>query len=146
MKYTFFIAGIIQGSECNLDIYNQKYRDRIKSILQDNFQGVTIYCPFHNHPNSVTYNDNKAKSVFLEQLQMVKQSHSLIVYLPEASMGSSIEMWEAYHQKTLTITITPMRENWVVRILSDYICKDFEQFQNFIVSGKMIRMLEERYC
>ena len=140
--YRFFIAGIMQGSEYDQAIYDQGYRNTIKNILNKNFLPDLIYCPAENHPDSILYNDQKAQSVFNKHLDIVRDSDCIVAYLPEASMGSAIEMWEAYRNQIKVITISPMTENWVVRILSDYICTDMDAFIKFVESGKLRELLE----
>jgi hypothetical protein len=145
MKIQVFIAGIIQGSNRNLDIHEQDYRDSIQRILEQQIPDAEIYCPLKHHPNSVFYDDSKAEEVFQSHLARIRQSHVLIVYLPEASLGSSIEMWEARKQDRLILTISPMTTNWVVRILSDAIFSDLQQFEDWTQSGGLRRAVEERY-
>ncbi len=143
--YRFFIAGIIQGSKRDSVIHSQEYRDLIKEILNKVFPDSEIYCPVENHPDSISYDDTKAREVFMKHLDIVRKAHCLVAYLPEASMGTSIEMWEAYNQKTVTVTITPLARNWVIRILSDKICPDIESFRTFAESGEMKRFLQKRF-
>lgn len=145
MNYQFFLAGIIQGSKQNLDVHDQSYRDEIKDVIVRNIPNSRIFCPVENHPESPSYNDETAKEIFLTHLEKVKESQCLIVYLPEASMGSSIEMWEAYHHRVPVVTITPMGTNWVVRILSDKVVADIQHFDQFVESGDLKKLLQERF-
>lgn len=145
MRYRFFIAGIIQGSKQNREVHDQEYRSVVKNILQDAFSGCHILCPVENHPDSVMYTDEKAKEVFLNHVARARESHGLVVYLPEASMGSAIELWEAYRGKTLKIVISPMAANWVIRILADRIFPNLEAFEQFVRSNEMKQLLEERF-
>ena len=62
-----------------------------------------------------------------------------------AAAASAVEMWEAYHERTLTVTISPMETNWVVRILSDRIFNDIESFNQFVLSGELARLLNDRF-
>ena len=144
-KYQFFLAGIIQGSRQDLNVHDQSYRNEIRSVINRVIPGSHVFCPVENHPESISYNDEDAKKIFLIHLEKVKESHCLIVYLPEASMGSSIEMWEAYHHRIPVITITPMVTNWVVRILSDKVVKDIPDFARFVESGKLTELLVRRF-
>jgi hypothetical protein len=140
----FFLAGIIQGSLSGRDIHDQEYRKTIRRILEKAFPVCRIICPMENHPRSVTYDNSKARRVFLGHLEDVRQSGVLVVYLPEASMGSAIEMWEAHRQGVVTVTISPMIHNWIVRLLSDYVFPDIEAFRIFVESGGLHRVLETR--
>ena len=145
MKIRCFIAGIIQGSKKNLDIHDQHYRDQIRSILETQDSDIEVYCPVQEHPNSVSYDDSQAREVFFTHLTRVRRSHILVVYLPEASLGSGIEMWEARQQNRLILTISPMTTNWIVRILSDVVFENLESFREFVESGALHRTLQERY-
>jgi len=143
MAHSFFLAGIIQGSKRGLETFNQEYRERIKSILNEAFPGCRIVCPVEDHPDSVRYTDAEAEGTFFANVEKAKQCDALIVYLPEASMGSSIEMWEAHHRGNPVFTITPLASNWVVRILSDRVLPGIGEFEQFVRSGEMERMLRK---
>jgi hypothetical protein len=137
----FFLAGIIQGSFQNDGVHDQCYRDRIKAILKQAFPESFIYCPVENHPDSITYSDQEAHRVFHHHLDLVRKSDVLIVYLPEASMGSAIEMWEAHHAGVPVISITPMTANWVVRLFSTAICETLDDFKAFVTQGKLNNLI-----
>lgn len=139
----FFIAGIIQGSYRDTSVSPQDYRKVIKELLENNFSGSTVYCPVQNHPDSVKYSTEKAAQVFHGHIDIVKASDAVVVYLPEASMGSSIEMWEAWKHNIPVVTITPMAANWVVRILSAHVCAGLEEFASFTVSGGFAGLLKK---
>jgi hypothetical protein len=143
--YRFFIGGIIQGSKYDHSIHNQDYRRSITVILREAFPYCDIFCPVENHPDSISYDDSKAKQVFMGHLDEVKKSHCLIVYLPEASLGSAIEMWEAFGQDRIIVTISPMAANWVVRILSCQICPDIQSFYTFVADGRLKQCLEDKF-
>ncbi len=135
MAKRIFIAGIIQGSIKGKKIHSQDYRERIKQILARYFKDWEIYCPVANHPNSVEYTDEEAKKTFLYHVDLVKHSGLVVAYLPEASMGTAIEMWEAYKSGVPVWSITPMRENWVVRITSQKIFESIEEMESYLSSG-----------
>lgn len=144
-QHQFFLAGIIQGSLLDLNVHDQTYRHTIEILLKAHFPNSRIFCPVKNHPNSPSYNDEEAARIFFEHIEILKQSHCLIVYLPEASLGSGIEMWEAHHQKIPIVTISPMTTNWIVRILSTVVCEDIDAFQKFVEGGKMNNLLRNGY-
>ncbi len=135
MIVRFFLAGIIQGSKKGLDVFDQGYRERIKTILSEVFPGCVLVCPVEKHPRSVLYGDDRARRTFLENIEKAKQCDAMIVYLPEASMGSGIEMWEAHHRGIPIFTITPLSSNWVVRILSSAVFRDLSEFEDRVRSG-----------
>ncbi len=145
LGYRFFIAGVLQGSNCGLEVHDQGYRDVIREILEKVFTDGEVYCPVQKHPNSISYDEEKAREVFFHHLEKVRKSHCLVVYLPEASMGSSIEMWEAFHEKVIIVAITPMTTNWVVSLLSDYVGADMDVFGDFVASGELEQLLQKRF-
>jgi len=65
----------------------------------------------------------------------------LVAYLPEASMGTAIEMWEAYQHGAAVISISPLRTNWTVCFLSHAIYDDMEQFAAALQSGEVARVI-----
>jgi len=138
----FFLGGIIQGSYQDDAVHDQTYRDRIRQVIEEAFVDSSVYCPVEEHPDSVTYDDLLAQTVFYQHVQLVREADVLIVYLPEASMGSGIEMWEAKQHHTFIVTITSMRANWVVRLCSDAICRSIEDFESFVRSGAFAESLE----
>ncbi|BAT71112.1 hypothetical protein TST_0304 [Thermosulfidibacter takaii ABI70S6] len=138
MKKRIFIAGIIQGSKVGKSIHSQDYRERLKKTLAEYFLDWEIYCPVTNHPNSVEYTDEEATKTFLYHVDLVKHSGLVVAYLPEASMGTAIEMWEAYKSGVPVWTITPMKENWVVRITSQRIFGSIEELEDYLAAGGRI--------
>jgi len=138
-----FICGIIQGSNRGLGVHEQTYRDRIRQIIQSHIPEAKIYCPVSLHPQSPTYDDEKAFQVLEESVEAAKASDLLIAYLPQASMGSAIEMWEARRAGVKIVTITKLRSNWVVRYASDIILDDLDQLEQFVRSGGLDRLRQK---
>ncbi len=127
-----FIAGIIQGSCQGKDVWSQDYRSRLKALLAKAFPGWEVYCPVENHPESVEYTDQEARETFMYHIDLVKRSSLIVAYLPSASMGTAVEMWEAYKKGIPVWTVTPMLENWVVRITSTRIFPSLEALEEFL--------------
>ena len=72
---------------------------------------------------------------------MCQQFDVLIAYVPEASMGTAIEMWEAYTHEKFVITITPLVRNWVVQITSNVIYENVPAFVDSLRSGEIDRLM-----
>lgn len=140
---TFFIAGIMQGSQPD-GIHGQDYRDRLRQILGDAFPGAEVFCPFENHPQSVSYGDERGRNVFTDLVERAGHADVVVAYLPEASMGTAVEMWEAFQKGRLVIAISPLHRNWVVKFLTHRICADLAEFEEFVVSGELKRLIDER--
>jgi hypothetical protein len=91
-----------------------------------------VYCPVSRHPESPSYGDCLAAQVLEESVEAAKTSDLLIAYVPEASMGSAIELWEAKRAGVRVVSVTPLKDNWVVRYASDVILKDFAQLETYL--------------
>ena len=141
---TFFVAGIIQGSLRDEAIHPQSYRERIVGLLRSTFPEAEVYCPIETYPNSLEFSDEKARSTFLGLMERAGQADVLVAFVPEASMGTAIEMWQAHQQRHVVIAISPMAVNWVVRFLSTVVLPDIEAFERFVRSGDLARLLASR--
>ncbi len=138
-----FICGIIQGSLKGKDIHEQMYRKRIRDIIQKYLPAANVYCPVSLHPKSPFYVDERAFKVLNESIEAARVSDLLIAYLPEASMGSAIEMWEAKQAGVKIIAITSMTSNWVVRYVSDVILKDIDEFEDFARKASLAKLVQK---
>jgi hypothetical protein len=136
---SFFLAGIIQGSNAGKTLYSQDYRNKIKAVLRKYFPEAKIFDPFEKHPDSVNYDYRTGESVFLGYIKLATQCDCMIAYLPQASMGTALEMWECYKKGVLVWTISPMKENWSVKFLSKRIFESLDEFEKYLkttYSGK----------
>jgi hypothetical protein len=127
-----FVCGIIQGSRPDLSIHEQSYREDIRRLVEKYLPGAEVYCPVSLHPDSPAYDDEKACEVLEESVEAARKSDLLIAYLPEASMGSAIELWEAKRAGVRVISVTPLRDNWVIRYASDVILEDLDDVEKFL--------------
>lgn len=137
---SFFIAGIVQGSLVSQGIHSQAYREKIGAILRTEFPNSRIIDPLNLHPDSVNYSPAKARWAFFEFIEVASQADIVICYLPQASMGTGLEMYRAHKRERLVVAITPLSSNWVVRFLSDRVLPDLDQFARFVHSGGLKRL------
>jgi len=142
-KFKVFLAGIMQGSRQEPSLHNQDYRPKIKKILS-RVKNIEIYCPYENHPRSLTYDQAKLKEVFLDHLRKAASVDLLIAYLPEASMGTALEIWEASRAGRGIITISPLAENWVIKALVNRNFRNLEEFEQFVNRGELEVLLQTR--
>lgn len=134
---SIFLAGIIQGSIVEETIHAQDWRTPISTLLARHIPGATIYCHYSAHPNSITYDGEKIRETFDEGVRRCVESDLTICYLPSASMGTAIEMYEAYRAGKLVVTISPLAANWVVRLYSHVIVPDLAAFEALLASGQL---------
>lgn len=138
-----FICGIIQGSHTGRGIHAQTYRKRLSDMIGRHYPGAEVYCPVELHPRSPSYDDLKAFEVFEESIDAALRSDVVIAYLPEASMGSAIEMWEARKAGVKVISITPLAHNWFVKYASDRIVASLDQMERLLAAGDLAEYFEE---
>jgi hypothetical protein len=128
----FFIAGIMQGSRRDDDICDQDYRATIRDIISLKYPEAEVVCPMELYPDSVGYGYEEGKATFLDLADRAAEADVLVAYLPEASMGTAIEMWQAHGAGTRILSISPMVDNWVIKFLSDWVFATMEEFEKFI--------------
>ncbi len=63
---------------------------------------------------------------------MCEASDCMIAFLPEASMGTAVEMWECNKKGVPVWSITPMKQNWVVKFLSTEIFESLDEFEKYL--------------
>ena len=136
-----FLAGIMQGSHLGAVLHNQNYRDDLKALLKECIPDAEVYDPLADHADSLDYDDDMGRSVFMKHNRMCAEVDVLIAFVPEASMGTAIEMWEAHRAGKRVITISPLTHNWAVRFLSDIVYSDMDAFRDALISGKLPRQL-----
>ena len=139
----FFLAGIMQGSHLGAVLHRQDYRGRLKELLARHFPGAEIYDPLADHQDSLDYDDTLGRTVFFKHNRMCREVDVVVAFLPEASMGTAIEMWEAYQHGRLVLTISPLAHNWVVRFCSHEVFPDVEAFEAAVASGRLAARIAE---
>ena len=133
----------MQGSHLGLALHGQDYRSWLKELLAEHFPHAEIYDPLADHGNSLAYDEDRGRQVFFYHNRLCAEVDALIAYVPEASMGSAIEMWEAYRHGRAVVTISPLQHNWAVRFLSHEIYADLDEFERALTDGRLARRLVE---
>jgi hypothetical protein len=136
-----FLAGVIQGSHRGLELHDQSYRQRLKQILATQAPDATLTCPIELHPTAIDYGPEEQRRAFFGLVDTASQADVLVAYLPEASLGTAIEMWEAHHHGRVVVVITPMRDNWVINLLADAVVPSLEAFEAFVREGQLAALL-----
>jgi len=130
-----FIAGIMQGSRQDRFIEDQAYRQAIAAAVRSYDPAAEIVDPNELHPHAVDYEDEQARATLLELIDMASRADLVVAYAPRASMGTAIEMWEAFRARVPVVTISPMGANWVIRFLSDALLPDLPAFREWVAGG-----------
>lgn len=140
----FFIAGIMQGSKTEAVLHQQNYREELKIALKRAFPTSDVYDPLEQNQKSLFYTPEVGKSVFMTHNKMCgTEIDALVAFIPEASMGTAIEIWEAWKNGAVILTITPLSLNWVVKFLSDAVYPNMEAFLKALDSGEIAQIIEK---
>lgn len=136
-----FLAGIMQGSHVAALVHDQHYRGALEAAVRRRWPEAEVYDPHAGHANSIGYSREQARTVFERHVQMCREFDLVIAYVPEASMGTAIEVWEAHRHGRAVITITPLVHNWVVQLTSTAVFRDRDAFEVALSAGEIDRII-----
>lgn len=127
-----FIAGVIQGSRRDAAIEDQVYRRQIADVLRSCSRDVEVIEPHSDCMQRFAMDWSGQRQVFLDYIGVAARVDLLVAYLPEASMGTAIEMWEAFRAGVPILVVTPMRHSWAVRTLATRLFGSLEELLVFL--------------
>ena len=136
-----FVGGIMQGSRRENTIDAQDYRQIIGQCLRNHLNNIEVIDPFELHPDSVAYDTAEARRTLIAMAHTAGRADATVVFVPEASMGTALEMWEAYRSGKPIFAISPLVYNWVVRCLATRVFSSMEEFCAYVASGDFERSL-----
>lgn len=137
-RMKFFLAGIMQGSLESEELHNQVYRQHLRELLQRRYPDAEIFDPFADHQDSVRYDDATGREVFYQHNRLCREVDVVVAFVPEASMGTAIEMWEAHeHGRGVVVSISPLTYNWAVRFCSHVVFVDLASFKEAVENGEL---------
>ncbi len=132
----FFIAGIIQGSLPDA-AHPQDYRRKIARLLREAFPEAEVFDPVEAYPDSLAYDEAKAGAAFFDLMDRAGRCDALIAFVPEASMGTAIELWNAHRAGAYAVCVSGLELNWVVRYLADRVVPDLEALEGALADGTL---------
>jgi hypothetical protein len=136
-----FIAGVMQGIRHDDQIDDQHYRVRIGKALNEHIPGIRITDPWALNPDSINYDADQARHTFLTMTKEAGRADLLIAYLPVPSMGTAMEMWEAFQAQTYIIAVTPLIHHWAVRFTANEIMPNLDSLLSDIENGRIPQLL-----
>jgi hypothetical protein len=136
-----FLAGIMQGSHLGMTLHNQSYRERLKELLAEHLPEGSVYDPLADHADSLDYDEDRGREVFFGHNRLCREVDVVVAVVPQASMGTAIEMWEAFQAGRAVIAISPLKHNWAVRFLSHRIYTDIEEFAAALADGSVAELI-----
>jgi hypothetical protein len=138
-----FLAGIMQGSHRAAILHEQDYRARLKQVLASHLPEAEVYDPLEDHGDSINYDDQTGREVFFRHNRMCREIDVVLAFVPEASMGTAIEMWEAHQNGRAVIAISPLEHNWSVKFCSHEIYPDVAAFEAALADGLVRQRIRE---
>ena len=139
---TFFLAGVMQGARTD-GLHDQSYRRRIADTLRRHVPGAEIIDPNDDDCPERSAAPKGSQQRFIDAMQMPLAADAMVAYVPEASMGTAIEMWNCKQSARPVLTISPLKENWAVRFLSDRLFATLEEFEQFAADGGLAELLTQ---
>ncbi len=138
-----FLAGIMQGSHVAAVLHNQSYRRRLRELLARCWPNCEVYDPLADHGGSLDYDDQRAREVFHRHNRLCGEVDLVIAFVPEATMGTAIEMYEAHRRGRLVVAVSPLKHNWAVKFCSDRLYETVDEFETAIESGELLAELKQ---
>lgn len=138
-----FLAGIMQGSFREMELHSQEYRTRLKEMLERYVPESEVYDPFAKHTDSVNYSDELGRKVFLGHNYLCREMDVILAFIPEASMGTAVEIWEGNQHGAAVISVTPLKKNWAVKFLSHFIYETLDELETDVRSGRFVELVKE---
>lgn len=140
----FFISGVMLGSKPKLenaerDLAPQDYRAKIASVIRSTVPNAEIVEPLDVVMDrakaagltmeSLNQDTAMVRSCFEEVVGLAGECDVIVSNLPQASMGSAVELWEAKKAGRRVFTISPLADNWLLRSVTDHNFADLQDFE-----------------
>jgi hypothetical protein len=139
-----FIGGVMQGSHRGKDINDQNYRQTISQMIKAQHPTAEIVDPWALFLNSIDYDDDRACQVLYEMAEEAARADAVLAYLPEASMGTALEIVRACDASTPVICISPLTENWFIRCFSQRVFSSLEAFGDWVKASGLATIVNSK--
>lgn len=138
-----FVAGVMQGSRADdNDIHPQDYRGRIMELVAEHVPGAEFVEPHAENPDRLAWDRERKAELFLRNVAEAGRSDLLIAWLPEASMGTAVEMYEAYRAGVPILAVSALASNWTVFSLASHCLPSLDALRDFL-AGPEFRQLTQ---
>ncbi|MFF1816195.1 hypothetical protein ACFVWG_02805 [Kribbella sp. NPDC058245] len=139
-----FLAGVIQGGRTDDGIHSQDYRRQLTALITAAVPGATIIDPHTENLGRLDWQREQQSEMFLRYARAAAHCDVLIAWLPEPSMGTAIEMYEAYQAGVPVIAITALTGTWAIFSLATVCVPDLAGFADLVASGEFTRLAGTR--
>jgi molybdopterin converting factor small subunit len=134
-----FLAGVMQANRRDIQLESQDYRLLLSNALRRHIPNVQLIDPWAENPNSLQYSEEQARHTFLTMTHKASEADLLIAYLPVPSMGTAMEMWQAYQNNTYIIAVTPFVHHWAIRFTANEILPDLGNLLALLENGRFLQ-------
>ncbi|MEZ4591638.1 MAG: MoaD/ThiS family protein [Chloroflexota bacterium] len=131
-----FIAGVMQANRQDTLMESQDYRLMLSEALRRHIPDVQLIDPWAENPGSLDYDEDQARHTFVTMTNKASEADLLIAYLPLPSMGTAMEMWQAFQNNTYIIAITPFVHHWAIRFTANDVLPDMESLLGWLEDGR----------
>ncbi len=131
----------MQGSHRAAAMHGQEYRALLRQLLAQHLPEAQVYDPLADHTGSLEYDDDQGRAVFFQHNHLCREVDLVLAFVPEASMGTAIEMWEAHRSGRAVIAISPLVHNWAVKFLSRAVYPTLDEFIAALERGEVRRLV-----
>lgn len=139
-----FIGGIMQGQRDDDQIDSQAYRVQITETFQKYAPEISMIDPWALNPDSVNYDADTARHTFITMTRKVKEADLMIAYIPKMSMGTAMEMWEAYNAGIYIVAVSPYVHHWAIRFTANEILPDLNTLLADIENGRLPQLIRQQ--
>ncbi len=137
-----YISGVMQGSK-DRGIQEQGYRQVIRDALKIHHPNVEIYDPLLAFPGGAEFDEHHSKQALFAMAEQAALADIVIAYLPEASMGTGLEMIRAYDNGKTIISISTLEKNWFIRAVSAKIFLSLDDFCAWIHQAHLEELIAD---
>lgn len=130
-----FLAGIIQGSLRSLEVHGQDWREVAAAAFARHVPEADVYDHFAAHPQGISYDLAAIRRTIEEGNEAARTSDVVVAWVPEASMGTALEIYLAFKAGAVVLAVSPMAANWVLRAYTHRIFPDLEALARFLETG-----------
>jgi len=134
-----FIAGVMQADRHDPSLESQDYRLHLREALRKQIPDAQLIDPWAENPDSLNYTEEQARHTFLTMTSKASEADLLIAYLPLPSMGTAMEMWQAYQGNTYIIAVTPFVHHWAIRFTANHILPDLDSLFEWMENGRFLQ-------
>eukprot|EP00770_Monocercomonoides_exilis_P003050 MONOS_3031.1-p1 / transcript=MONOS_3031.1 / gene=MONOS_3031 / organism=Monocercomonoides_exilis_PA203 / gene_product=unspecified product / transcript_product=unspecified product / location=Mono_scaffold00067:72968-73768(+) / protein_length=148 / sequence_SO=supercontig / SO=protein_coding / is_pseudo=false len=121
----------IQGT-LHTGLVSQDYRKELQEFIKSCDKEAVIVDTFDicDHPELLE-KDDEIRHVFEYNVQKAVESDIVVAFVPSASMGTAVEICSAWKAGKTVYTISPLKENWTIRLYSTQVFPTMEEFKTF---------------